>query len=217
MAEMDWPETLVLNNVFWLIYSCKPTSSEQKVIDLGVAKISAKNPDAQGDLPFILQPELDDVEDIEEDLPDLPALDPPLAPGMGGSVASQTSFKSAKLAFTSAASPAVDELEEPMGYANSQTDQAKQAFLQTENCPSSTAPPTVMRREEGEEDSKQVPASLPENTKKADVKGPLSVRLRVNKRPKSLASPSPQKGAKVKKCGAKGKADLQVVKKRTWW
>ncbi|EGG06848.1 uncharacterized protein MELLADRAFT_86273 [Melampsora larici-populina 98AG31] len=113
-----------------------PTSSEQKIINLGIAKITSKNPDAQGDLPFVLQPDLDNVKEIEEDLTDLPVLDPPLATVASGMGTSQPLYNGAKVAFTSAASPAVDELEalettDPtVGLqAVSQSDKAKQAFI----------------------------------------------------------------------------------------
>ncbi|EGG10783.1 uncharacterized protein MELLADRAFT_93462 [Melampsora larici-populina 98AG31] len=202
----------------WLIYSRKPMPSEQKIIDLGIAKISSKNPDAQGDLPFLSRQELEDVEDIEEDLPALfepPLIEPPLRTVTSGKVQSQPPVNAAKLAFTSAASPAVDELEpfklsQPVGsHAGLQIDKAKEAFKRAEKCPLSSAPPTVMRREEEEGEDSTVPASQPELTKGC-VKGPLSVRLRLNKRQKSQ-SPSPPK-AKAKKKAAKGKRGLDVVK-----
>ncbi|EGG04860.1 uncharacterized protein MELLADRAFT_88518 [Melampsora larici-populina 98AG31] len=254
MGEMDWPATLVLNDVsyeivsrgFWgyhhywskvvryvdgvrgvWFYDDRKDDGRAQLLgrDLSsisgaqpsTTKITSKNPDAQGDLPFVSQPDLDDVEEIEEDLPDLPELDAPLKTLASGVGTSQPSSHVAKVAFTSAASPAVEELEElettvpTVGsQAVSHSDKAKQAFIRAQNCPSSSAPPSVMRREEGKEDNDPVPASLPEEPK-ANVKGPLNVRLRVNKRPKSQ-SPSPQKVPKVKKGAAKDKKALQAVK-----
>ncbi|EGG05826.1 uncharacterized protein MELLADRAFT_107314 [Melampsora larici-populina 98AG31] len=223
----------VLSFASWLIYSRKATSSEQRVIDVGIAKITSKNPDAPGDLPFVSGLDLEDVEDIEEDLPDLPVIDRPSATFSSGQVMSQLSVNSAKRAFTAPASPAVNELEDvdpptvedsvvPFGSRqSSQSDKAKHAFIKSDKGTSSSAPPAVVRREDDEEDGvppaatlpeKPLPATLPEEKALPDVKGPLSVRLRVNKRPKS---PSPQKTSKAKKGVAKVKPDkarLAVVK-----
>ncbi|EGG12243.1 uncharacterized protein MELLADRAFT_89278 [Melampsora larici-populina 98AG31] len=51
----------------WLVYSRKASSDEQKVIKSNIAKISQKNPDSHGDLPFVSAVDLDGVkEEIEQ-------------------------------------------------------------------------------------------------------------------------------------------------------
>ncbi|EGG01981.1 uncharacterized protein MELLADRAFT_110565 [Melampsora larici-populina 98AG31] len=47
----------------WLIYSCKPTSEEEKFIKSNIAKINQKNPDSLGDLPFVSVVDLEGVQD----------------------------------------------------------------------------------------------------------------------------------------------------------
>ncbi|EGG02491.1 uncharacterized protein MELLADRAFT_91311 [Melampsora larici-populina 98AG31] len=54
----------------WLIYQQKPTTEEQKIIDAGIAKITAKNPDALGDVPFVSANDSEGMQDqIDEDSP----------------------------------------------------------------------------------------------------------------------------------------------------
>ncbi|EGF98276.1 uncharacterized protein MELLADRAFT_96044 [Melampsora larici-populina 98AG31] len=54
----------------WLIYQRNPTTEEQKIIDAGIAKITAKNPDALGNVPFVSANDLEGMQDqIDEDSP----------------------------------------------------------------------------------------------------------------------------------------------------
>ncbi|EGG01582.1 uncharacterized protein MELLADRAFT_110895 [Melampsora larici-populina 98AG31] len=58
----------------WLVYSCKATSDEQKIIKSNIAKISQKNPDSHGDLPFVSAVDSEGVKEeieqlCEEDIP----------------------------------------------------------------------------------------------------------------------------------------------------
>ncbi|EGG02272.1 uncharacterized protein MELLADRAFT_91530 [Melampsora larici-populina 98AG31] len=260
MGEMNWPESLDLNDVryevvgrgYWGFhhYWCKivryvdgvrgvwhfddrKDGGRAQLLGRDLAlisgpqpsttKITSKNPDAPGDMPFLSGDMEDiDIEDIKEDLPDFPvgnAVSPSLPSGL---VTSQRSVTNAKLAFTAPASPAVDELDEdqaPAGAAgavvplashqSSQRDKAKVAFSHSEKGPSSSAPPRVRKIDDNEEHGEPRPATQPEKATMPEVKGPLSVRLRVNKRPKSQ-SPSPQKAPKAKKGTAKGKSKAKV-------
>ncbi|EGG07011.1 uncharacterized protein MELLADRAFT_86134 [Melampsora larici-populina 98AG31] len=94
----------------WLIYSRKPTTEEQKTIDLGIAKIIKKNPDPLGDVPFVRATDLDGLE--KQILEDSPVTD-----GFG-TVAAATIISSqnqARVAFTLATAVRIEP-------ANSQAD-----------------------------------------------------------------------------------------------
>ncbi|EGG05656.1 uncharacterized protein MELLADRAFT_107477 [Melampsora larici-populina 98AG31] len=188
----------------WLIYSCKPSAVKQKVIDSGISKIPAKNPDAQGDLPFISAQDLEGEEDqLDEAFPDIKGI---LETVQEESPRTHTSVPvhKAKDAFSSAIPP---EDKPPKAeslttvptlgpHPPSQGEKAKEAFNRVSF--SSSAP--VKKTRVDVEDSVQVPATLPNKPKPQSaeaLKGPLSVCLRINKR---QAESSPVKSPSAPPC-----------------
>ncbi|EGF98703.1 uncharacterized protein MELLADRAFT_69097 [Melampsora larici-populina 98AG31] len=212
----------------WLVYARKATSDEQKIIKANIAKISHKNPETQGDLPFVSAVDLEGVEqeieklceeaekedgedEIEEDIPTVP-VDVGVPTSQMGDLA--------KHAFSSTCPPVDGHLCMAGLSLEEKATKAKDAF-------SSTCPPAInhLRRDgiaEGDNNSGGQPFSQPNAsgcdsaTKDEDkdpepAQGPVNVRLCIKRPAPDLSpvkspSPSPQKlVTKANKGGSKGK------------
>ncbi|EGG06901.1 uncharacterized protein MELLADRAFT_86319 [Melampsora larici-populina 98AG31] len=126
----------------WVIYSCKPNIDEQKLIERGIAKITLKNPDPLGDVPFVRP---DDLEGLDEQIDKLATPSVPSVPPVQGSA------NMAKQAFASAVSsqqevlavdskPAIqdeaEKVQDVISRGSSQSDKARRAFgqVQKDDC-----------------------------------------------------------------------------------
>ncbi|EGG05220.1 uncharacterized protein MELLADRAFT_88235 [Melampsora larici-populina 98AG31] len=133
----------------WVIYSRKPNIDEQKLINCGIAKITLKNPEPLGNVPFVRP---GDLEGLDEQIDKLATPSVPSVPPVRGSA------NMAKQAFASAISSqqealAVDSkpciqdeaenVQDIVSRVSSQSDKARRAFGQGQMDDSALKPPTA--------------------------------------------------------------------------